>query len=297
MISAVILTFNESKHIERCIKSILPCVDHIYICDSFSTDNTLSIVNQFEKVTVKQNQWINYATQFNYALENFDIKTDWVMRIDADEFIDFNLLNWLKNNINNIPNNTNGIYVNRYMTFMGRLLRHGGMNSYWMLRLWRNGLGHCEQRWMDEHIVLPPCKTIKANGKLIDDNLNSLSWWANKHVDYSTREAIDVILSERNKINNCLQENLTGSKAERVRYFKKIYNQIPLFIRPFFYFNFRYFIKLGFLDGKEGFLWHILQGFWYRMMVDAKIFEIKKCIKSEKKPLNQLIKEKYGYEI
>lgn len=296
-ISAVILTFNESIHIKRCIDSIYNFVDHIYILDSFSTDNTLNILEKYKKVTVKQNKWINYASQFNFALDNFDINSDWIMRIDADEYIDADLSNWLVKNLDSVSPDINGIYFNRYMTFMGKLMQHGGMDSYWMLRMWRNGTGHCEQRWMDEHIVLNSGNTIKASGKLIDDNINTLSWWAHKHVDYSTREAIDILLKDREISDVGLDARLTGSKAERTRYFKKIYNKIPLFVRPFFYFIYRYFFKFGFKDGKEGFLWNILQGFWYRMMVDAKVYEIKKNIESQNKSLSEVVKDKYGYEI
>ncbi|MEL4387164.1 glycosyltransferase family 2 protein [Shewanella xiamenensis] len=287
-ISAVILTFNEEKHIARCINSLKDSVDHVYVLDSFSTDDTLKILAEFSGfVTVKQNKFVNHAFQFNMALTLFDIKTDWVMRIDADEIIDSDLNVWLNSELYRTDSSVTGVSVNRHMTFMNKPLCFGGMSSYWMLRIWRNGYAHCEQRWMDEHMVLSSGHVIRANGKLIDDNLNNLSWWAHKHVDYSTREAIDVLI----------RDTLPDEHFDFIRVCKKFYNNLPLFVRPFFYFVYRYFFRLGFLDGRIGFLWNFLQGFWYRMMVDAKIFEIKREAFLSNTTIKDVIKNKYGYEI
>ncbi|WP_050933319.1 glycosyltransferase family 2 protein, partial [Vibrio harveyi] len=260
MITAVILTYNEEKHIKRCIESLIPVVDKICILDSFSTDKTLEIASKYQIVEFKKNSFLNYATQFNTALDVFDIETDWVFRIDADETIDSQCSNWLKFELQNVQQSITGIYLNRYMTFLGKTMTYGGMSTYWALRIWRNGYGRCEQRWMDEHILLSTGDTIYAPGKLIDDNLNNLSWWSHKHVDYSTREAIDILLKE--SLDNKLQirSDFFGSSSERIRYLKSIYNAVPLFVRPFLYFFYRYILKAGFLDGREGFLWCLLQG-------------------------------------
>lgn len=296
-ITAIILTYNEEKHIKRCIESLIPFVDKICILDSFSTDKTLEIASKYQNVEFKKNKFLNYSIQFNTALDVFDIKSDWVLRIDADEIIDYQCSSWLKRELANIQLSVNGIYLNRYMTFLGKTMTYGGMSSYWALRIWRNGYGRCEQRWMDEHILLSSGDTINASGKLIDDNLNNLSWWSHKHVDYSTREAIDILLKESIDNKPQIKADFFGSSSERIRYLKSIYNTIPLFVRPFFYFIYRYVFKAGFLDGKEGFLWCLLQGFWYRMLVDAKVFEIKKIAKKENKTISSIVKEKYGYEI
>jgi glycosyltransferase involved in cell wall biosynthesis len=295
-ISAVILTFNEEIHIERCIESLLPIVEKIYVMDSYSTDNTLDILFKYEKVKVKKNKFVNHSLQFNLALEVFDIESDWVIRIDADEYIDLELQNYLQQELPLLTKNVTGINVNRYMNFMGARLNHGGMDSYWMLRVWRNGLGTCEQKWMDEHIVVSHGDLVKASGKLIDDNKNNLSWWTHKHVDYSTREAIDIIIQELDEQGSNVASSLWGTSVERMRFLKNLYNNFPIFVRPFIYFFYRYFLRLGFLDGKQGFLWCVLQGFWYRMMVDAKVFELK-SEQTSKITIKEVIKKKYGYDI
>jgi len=297
-ISAIILTYNESLHIRRCIESLLPVVDHIYVMDSYSTDTTLKILAEYPSVTVSDNKFINYSSQFNHALDFFKINSDWVIRIDADEYLDDELAHFLKKTTPTLDDNIKGIYFNRYMTFMGKLLRHGGMSSYWMLRMWRNGYGRCESTWMDEHIILQDGDTINAKGKLIDDNLNTLSWWSHKHVDYSTREAIDILQKEMKTVNSsALKGNIFGSTPEKIRFLKNIYNNIPLFIRPFIYFIYRYFFTLGFLDGKQGFLWCLFQGFWYRMLVDAKVYELKRSASKARGSVKDTVKKMYGYDI
>lgn len=297
MITAIILTYNEEKHIVRCIESLQRSVKKICIMDSFSTDNTLALALQFPNVEVLQNKFVNHAEQFNFALDTFDIKTEWIIRIDADEYIDNALSDYLSLDLYKVPHYVTGISLNRYIIFMGKLLKYGGMSRYWMLRLWRNGKGRCEQRWMDEHIVLIEGETIKARGKLVDENLNTLSWWAHKHVDYSTREAIDILINENIvDTDKCIRASIWGSAPERTRFFKSLYNKMPIFTRPFFYFIYRYFFLFGFLDGKQGFLWNLLQGFWYRTMVDAKVYEIK-SLAIDGKTIKQIVKDKYNHEI
>lgn len=298
-VDVIILTYNEERHIKRCIESVLPFANKIYVMDSFSTDSTLDILSTYKNVSVQQQTFVNYATQFNAALDAFEPESEWLMRLDADEYVDAEFSCFLSSQLDSVESSVNALMANRFMTFMGKLLEHGGMADYWMLRLWRNGLGRSETTWMDEHIILSePTVSVKLPGRLIDDNLNNLSWWATKHVNYSTREAIDVLLREEKECcDTMVKPSLFGAGAERVRFLKNLYNRMPLFTRPFFYFVYRYFVRLGFLDGKQGFLWCILQGFWYRMMVDAKLFEIKSTAARKQCSVRDVVKDMYGYEI
>ena len=123
-------------------------------------------------------------------------------------------------------------------------------------------------------------KTIAIAGDQTDENLNDLHWWSHKHVNYASREAINTLLIEYGLINQEkeVQPKFFGTNAERKRWLKMKYAKTPLFVRPFINFFIRYILKGGFLDGKRGFIWHFFQGFWYRMLVDAKIYELKmKC--------------------
>jgi glycosyltransferase involved in cell wall biosynthesis len=296
-ISVIILTYNEEQHIERCIKSLLPVVKEIFIIDSFSTDKTVQIAENLG-AKVYQNPWINYALQFQWGIDNCSISTEWVMRMDADEYILPELQTEISNKIQNIQDKISGIYIKRRVYFKDKWIKYGSYYPTWLLRIWRYKDGHIEQRWMDEHIKLTKGNTIQFENDLVDDNLNDLTWWTNKHNNYATREAVDILNIIHEFINyDEVNSNFFGTQEERKRFLKKKYANLPLFTRPFIYFLWRYFIKLGFLDGKQGLIWHFLQGFWYRFLVDAKIYEIEKKSKDSNLSLKDTLKEKYGFKL
>jgi hypothetical protein len=131
--------------------------------------------------------------------------------------------------------------------------------------------------------------TIQFEHDLVDDNKNNLTWWTNKHNHYATREAVDILNTIYGfKSYDEVEPNMFGTQEQRKRKFKHLYARMPLFLRPFIYFIWRYFIKLGFLDGKQGLVWHFLQGFWYRFLVDAKIYEVYKKAGKNKGNLQQV---------
>ena len=292
-ITAIILTFNEEQHIERCIKSLLSTVDDIFVIDPLSTDKTIEIAVRLG-AKVYQNSWKNYATQFNWALNNCPIQTEWVWRIDADEYFETPERTKLKAHLSELKPSITGVYVKRKVVFYGKELLHGGWYPVWHLKIWRNGKGFCENRWMDEHIKLSEGVTTQINCVQVDENLNNLSWWTEKHNGYATREMIDMLDIQYQIFNqNTVNPKLFGTGEQRKRWLKLRYVNLPLFVRPFFYFIFRYFFQFGFLDGKQGFVWHILQGFWYRFLVDAKIFELQGRFKNNEQDIVAYIKEKY----
>ena len=297
-IAVLILTHNEKLHLERCIKSLLPFSKSICIVDSFSDDNTLEIAKKYG-VEVKQNKWTNYANQFNWGLENFSIETEWIMRMDSDEYVTEELASEINSKLTSLPVNVSGIIIKRRVYFMNRWIKHGGYYPTYLLRIWRNGKGKCEERWMDEHIKLSEGQTVIFENDIVDDNLNNLTWWTNKHNSYATREAVDLLNNKYHFLSYDSIEIKTGDTQDKSkRWFKeKVYSRIPLFLRPFFYFIYRYFFKLGFLDGKQGLIWHFLQGFWYRFLVDAKVYDIERKAKSEKKSIPAIIKEHYSIDV
>lgn len=275
-ISVQILTHNEETNIEKCIQSVLPLTDKIFVVDSGSTDNTVSICEQYN-VVVKHRDWTNYAEQLNWGLDNFDFQTDWIMRLDADEELTPELVSAVKAFIESPPEGITGAYVKRRVYFMGRWIKHGGYYPTWLLRVFKRGIGRCENLWMDEHIVVSEGETIQIHKDLIDKNNKDLTFWTDKHNKYSNREVLDMINKLENRERSELAVSLKSGQASSRRWVKdKVYLNFPLFVRPFLYFIYRYFIKLGFLDGKEGLIFHFLQGFWYRFLVDAKYYEYKR---------------------
>lgn len=293
-IAVVILTFNEEMHIERCIRSAQAVSDEIIVVDSFSTDNTCAIAQSMGAI-VYQHKFENYARQINWAFENCDIRANWIWRLDADEYIEPLLASNALQALKNIAEDVNGIYVNKKIVFMGQPLLHGGWYPVQHIKIIRKGFGACEDTWMDEHLVIFSGNTISIDGDQTDDNLNDLTWWSHKHVNYATREAVNTLLMEYNLKDQKeeVQPKFFGTDTERKRWLKMKYAKTPLFVRPFINFFIRYILKAGFLDGKRGFIWHFMQGFWYRMLVDCKILELKRKFGYDEERIKEYLIKNY----
>ena len=286
-ITAIVLTHNEGKHLKRCLTALRSVANRICVVDSFSTDDTESIAKEFG-ADFFQNPWKNYATQFNWALENCRIESGWVMRIDADEYPEPELIKSIKGFIDN-PGKYNSAFFKRKIIFLEQPIKHGFFYPALMLRLWRNGEGNIEQRWMDEHIVVKNAQTIVLDGDLADENLNDLTWWTSKHNGYAMREVYDIVASEH---ESGARSDLAG-QAKFKRFLKnKIYNKLPGGLRGTLYFIYRYVLGRGFLDGKAGFYFHFLQAYWYRVFVDAKLYELTLEAKRQSKTRYALLRER-----
>lgn len=297
-LSVIILTYNEELHIRRCLENVSLFAQEIFIVDSFSIDKTLEIAKEYG-ANIYQNKWENnYAKQLNWGLTHCPIKSKWVLRLDADEYLTQELVQELYEKLSTLKKDITGIIFNRRHIFLGKWMKRGTYPVK-LLRLFQTGKGICEQRWMDEHIQLLEGKSIEFEYDFVDENLNSLGWWIQKHNGYSIREAIDLLDIELGLLGNAEtdKQKILGEQASDKRTKKHKYVKMPLFWRSFFYFFVRYFVKGGFLEGKEGFLWNFLQGWWYRTLVDAKIFEIKKNCGNDKIKIVSYLKDKYQIDI
>ena len=292
-ISVIILTFNEEQHIKRCLENVNQFAKKVYVIDSFSTDNTVGIAKSMG-ATVVQHKWPgNQAEQFNWALENIEIDTEWIFRLDADEYLLPELIEELQAKVPLLDENITGITFKRRHIFLGRWMKRGTY-PVMILRMFRTGKAVCEQRLMDEHIELLEGENITFENDFVDENLNNLSWWAQKHVGYAVREAAELLDIEYNITGNDSGERHLSEKTLQKRKLKLKYAKKPLFWRSFAYFIYRYFFKMAFLEGKEGFLWSFMQGWWYRTLVDAKIYEIKKACGNDKEKIIAHLKENYN---
>jgi len=263
-ITTIILTYNEEKHIERCLNNVLRFSKKVYVIDSPSTDRTQELCKSFSNVEVIEHKYPgNQAAQFNWALENIDIKTGWIFRLDADEYLSDELIEELEQKIPSLPQDVTGCVMKRDVVFMGRRIKHGKLKTIKLLRLWRTGKGKIEERLMDEHAVLTEGRSIELKNYFYDDNLNGIEVWAKKHLDYAKREV--AIYKEANKD--------TGSVMGKRNSQKTKYYSLPKFHRGFWFFVLRYIFLGGFLDGKAGFVWNFMQCWWYRTVVDVMIEE------------------------
>lgn len=298
-LSVIILTKDEELHIRRCIENVLPIAKEIFIIDSFSTDKTLEIVKEYPIVKVLQNKWVNnYAYQFNWGLENAPITGKWVLRLDADEYLLPELIEELKQVLPKTSDNINGFVINRRHIFMDKWMK-GGIYPVKLLRIFRYGKGCCEQRLMDEHIQLNGGETIDLKNDFCDHNLNNLSWFCHKHVNYAVREAADLLDIELGITGAAETDNSKAISTQAINKRKKkhSYARKPLFLRSTAYFLYRYFIKGGWRDGKEGFIFTFIQGWWYRTLVDAKIFEIKRKSGNDPEKIKAILTEEYGIRL
>lgn len=284
-VTTIILTYNEELHIRRCLENVCPFSKKVYVIDSPSTDRTVEICNEFENVEVVVHKYPgNQATQYNWAIDNLKIDTEWTMRIDADEYYLPELVEEMQQKVPSLPKDVTGIEFKRKHIFMGKWVKHG-IYPVIMMRMCRTGCGRYADRLMDEHMVLNQGRSIVMDNDFCDHSLINVSDYCKKHLDYAQREAA-VILAERydlkteskqsGQFSDLKEDESLGKQAEAKHKKKGGYNKLPLFWRSFAYFVFRYICKGGFLDGKEGFVFAFIQGWWFRMMVDVKILEARK---------------------
>ncbi len=295
-VTVVILTYNERLHIQRCLDNVKPFAKDIIVVDCQSDDGTIDICEQ-NGVRIVQHRWPgNQAEQFNWAIDNLDIKTEWVLRMDADEYLLPELVAELEQKLPTMDEDVKGLEFKRRHIFMGHWVKHG-IYPVIILRMFRNGCGRYDNRLMDEHIVLKDGKSIVLNHDFCDHTLINVSDYCCKHINYAKREAAEV-LDEIYGLRGSVQINGgLGLQAQSKHKKKGTYNRMPLFWRSFAYFVYRYILKGGFLDGKEGFLFAFIQGWWYRTLVDAKVLEVKKACGEDKEKMKMYIQKNWGITI
>ena len=269
MLSVIILTLNEEANLPAALCSLRGLQAEICVVDSGSTDRTLAIARA-AGCRVFEHAFESQAQQLNWTLATLPIGTQWVMRLDADERLTPELAQELADRLPALPDNVTGLLIKRRVYFWGQWIRHGGYYPTWLLRIWRHGRAHCEQRWMDEHMIVNGGRTLRLDHDLIDENHKGLTFWTDKHNRYADREVKDLLaLRDRARSSGALDDQ-PGSR----RWLKEnLYGRAPLFWRAFGYWFYRYVLRLGFLDGRPGLVFHFLQAFWYRFLVDAKLVE------------------------
>lgn len=268
--SVVILTLNEERNLPFCLDSLAPLNCEIFVVDSGSSDRTIVIAESYGARTV-HHAFENQARQFNWALENLPLSAPWIIRLDADERLTPDLVGEIGEALSSAPADVTGLLMRRRVYFWGRWIRHGGYYPTWLLRVWRQGCGRYEDVWMDEHVVLDHGRVLHLTGDLIDENHKGLAFWIDKHNAYSDREVRAI----REAGDASMDQ--TGAEIARRRLMKtRYYDKAPLFARAFAYWAYRYFLRLGFLDGVPGMVFHFLQGFWYRFVIDAKLYELER---------------------
>lgn len=272
-LTAIILTKNEEKNIEECILSIKSVAKRIVVIDSFSADATVEIARKLG-AEVLQHEFLNYSKQFIYGMEKAQINTKWVLRFDADERLTESGAEELERLCDENQNtDVNGVILRFKVNFMGKDLRHGGIYPLRKLLVFKYGKGTIENRNMDEHIVLSEGRSMEMKEDCLHHDYKDLTRWIDKHNWYADREVLDYYQFR--------QDTGNGKELDRKAKLKRkikfgVYYKLPLGFRAHLYYWYRYYLKLGFLDGKEGKIFAFMQAYWYRYLVDAKIYEKEK---------------------
>ena len=272
-VSALILTGNDEANVGKCIKSLKPLTRNIYVVDAGSTDRTREICRKWGAV-VAERSWTTYAEQVNWGLSYFDFPSQWIMRIDPDEEVTAELAQSLTDFLEAPPEGVSGVCVRKRVYFLGRWIKHGGCHPRWSLRVFRKDVGRSDLHQVDGHIVLDHGKTVRLPADIVQRSNSNLTVWTEQQNISAAREALASIenCDGTDRLGGTTEGRVFGTQDQQRRWLRiNVYDRCPLLLRAFVYFVYCYVVRLGFLDGREGLIFHFLAGFWYRFLVDAKI--------------------------
>ena len=275
-LTVIIITFQEEQSIRDCVISAQLVTNNIFVVDSYSTDRTQSILNDMG-VKFIEHEFISYAHKRNWAQKNNPFKTEWVIHIDADERFTPELSTWLMNDFAMAKDQYDGFMFSRKVLFLNRWIRFGGLYPNFHLRLFKATMGYVEDKAYVNHWVLPGGRVkVVHKADIINNVASNLDDFILSHNRWASNQALEIVYGKDNHPGE-VEPKILGNPIERRRWLKiHVFEKSPLFIRSFVYFSYRYFIRLGFLDGKEGLIFFVLQTFWFRFLVDAKVFEVQK---------------------
>lgn len=276
--SFIILTYNEERHLPRLLNSIKNLQAPAFVLDSGSTDNTLKVCQDYGVITA-YNEFENHPKQWNKALKTFNITTPWIIGLDADQIVTPELEQKLLHFRNENYKDIDGIYFNRKNYFKGRWVKYGGYYPKYLLKMFRFGIGFSDlNENMDHRFIVPGKTVIWKRGHILEENLkeNNIRFWIKKHNLYSDLVAVEEVERIQNLRNQTIKANFWGDPNQKAAWLKRLWWKLPRFVRPFLYFFYRMVFQLGVLDGRTGILFHFLQGFWFRVIVDVKVEELLK---------------------
>jgi glycosyltransferase involved in cell wall biosynthesis len=272
-LSVIILTYNEEANLPACLESLKGLDCEILVVDSGSTDRTTEIAKA-AGAQVVGHPFDNYAAQRNWAQQNLPLLGEWLLHLDADERLTPELVREINQMIQDPPQGIDGFFLRKRTLFMSRWIKHGGHYPSYHLRLFRRGRGFCEDRLYDQHFLVKG-KVGQMRHDYIDVITSDISTWTLRHTRWADLEAREILDGQNHGQRVC--PTLSGNPIERRRWLREeLYARLPLFARAFIYWSYRYFLRLGFLDGKEGFIFHFLQAFWFRLLVDIKLEELER---------------------
>jgi glycosyltransferase involved in cell wall biosynthesis len=276
-ITVVVLTYNEEPNLGDCLSSVYRWADHIFVVDSGSSDGTREIAAHFGAELV-QHPFETHTRQWDWALETLPIQSEWVLALDADQRATPELAREISGLDSAALDGVDGIYIKRRQIFRDKWIKHGGYYPKYLLKMFRRGSVKTDARDLVDHHFYVTGKTIKLRRDLLEVNKkeDDISFWIDKHNRYAALLAKEELENKRTYREHILAPSFLGKPDQQSLMLKKVWSGLPLYFRPFLYFLYRYFLRLGFLDGKEGAIFHFLHAFWFRLLVDIKLDELQK---------------------
>ena len=277
-LAVVILTLNEERNLPYALGSVRDWADEVFVLDSFSADRTMGIARE-AGCTVVQNAFIDYASQRNFAIDHLPVRSEWILFLDADEWLTKDLKDEIGRVISLRPEE-NGYRIKMRMIWMGKWIRRGYYPT-WLLRLFRRGKGRCEDRAVNEHMIVEG-RIGYLDHDFIHEDRKGIGDWIAKHNRYATREAAGQVQRETEGDQKEIKVHFWGTQAERKRWLRyKVWDRMPLLLRPFLYFTYRYLFTGAFLEGRAAFVFHFLHALWYPLLIDVKYLEMKRAERKE----------------
>jgi glycosyltransferase involved in cell wall biosynthesis len=274
-VSVIVPVRNEAHNLRRCLES-LRGAGEVYVIDSGSTDETVEIARSFDTKVVQFHYRGGWPKKRQWAMDTLPLAYEWVLLMDADEALTPELADEIRQAVANPSHD--GYYIALRMHFLGRVLRHSDSRFY-KLSLFRRGHARFECRSRDqdasmcdmevhEHVVTEG-PTAKLRNPLVHHNVETLSRYIRKHDGYSTWEAHVWLRGEGGYAD--LPPSLLGTQAQRRRWLKRKLLGLPG--SPFLFFLYKYFLRMGFMDGVPGLIYCGFQSVQF-FHVKAKIYEL-----------------------
>ena len=274
-VSAIVLTHNEEKNLPKCLDSIAGRVSEIIVVDSFSTDATLEVARKYT-ANIVQHAYEGHPQQWHWTITNAAIANDWVFAIDADFVVTQGVWDELDKRLGDAG--IHGFYVRHREIFRGRPISFGGAYPNHWLRIFRKQRVRIDlEERVDVHFFVDG-RVEKIEFDVEEQNYkdDDIYFWIQKQNNFAKKHAAEEMDRKSRAVTSPVKTRFFGNPDERKLYLKQIWYRMPLYIRPFIYFFYRYFLRLGFLDGRAGFVYHFTQGFLYRLLVDINIEEIRR---------------------
>jgi len=275
-LTVILTTRNEEVNLERTLESVHGFADQIFVLDSESEDRTVEIARRYAEVhTLAYEHGRIIPWIFQWGLDHLPIRNEWILLLEADQALSPELRAEIAAVLADPRVSEAGFYLRRRQIFRGKPIRFGGYGRKKLLKLFRRSCAELDPVEQDTRVyVRGPVGELHA--ALVEWNRkeDAILFYLQKHLRYAEAFAQEELIRRRTGLAWKAEPRFFGTPDQRVLWMKRCYYRLPLFVRPALYFFYRYVLLLGVLDGANGFLFHFLQAFWFRLVVDVRLREL-----------------------